>query len=195
MQPNTISSPSAPPPPPPHLTYNKQPNPTTRTPPPPHKKQAWFWRRFAPFNAHPTRRYALSSLVALVSAVLFFCPAPAFRLPLSTTVSRLLSPEVRTGTQMHVSPSYVTYMASNATNAAIHTRTRPFVPPYIHIHTKLKQALDFHSPTGLPPEGGGTTAAAGESADTAGAADAGLLAALVVVRFVTSGTCMITRER
>lgn len=48
-------------------------------------------------------------------------------------------------------------------------------------HTHTQKALDFRSPTGLPqdptvPDGG-----------SSGATEAGLLFALVVVRFVTSG--------
>lgn len=44
------------------------------------------------------------------------------------------------------------------------------------------QALDFRSPTGFPPSSSPV-----KDGDSAGVAEAGLLAALVVVRFVASG--------
>jgi hypothetical protein len=60
-------------------------------------------------------------------------------------------------------------------------------------HTRTPQnaqALDFRSPTGLPTPGAGA-----KDGDAAGAAEAGLLAAVVVVRFLTSGVCVGVKGR
>lgn len=61
----------------------------------PPQLQAWLWRRLAFWNAHRSKKYGISALVAAGSAVLFFTPGPFFRLPLTLTAARLISPEVR----------------------------------------------------------------------------------------------------